>query len=93
MLLILILLCNASESLGQRLESTGDPQTLLSAMICYICAGSLERCVSCWIKTRPSTNKPQDLQVIVIALQLYEYWCMCMKQTIAYILEVLFLLM
>lgn len=70
-----------TESLGQRLESKGDPQTLLSAMICYICAGSLERCVSCWLKTRPSTNKPQDLQVTIIALQLCGYWCMCMRQT------------
>ncbi|XP_045138814.1 protein transport protein Sec31A-like isoform X6 [Portunus trituberculatus] len=54
-----------AEALGERLEAKGDSEALLSAMICYVCAGSLEKCVSCWIKTRPSTNKPQDLQDLV----------------------------
>ncbi|XP_042223332.1 protein transport protein Sec31A-like isoform X3 [Homarus americanus] len=53
------------ESLGERLEAKGDPETLLSAMICYVCAGSLEKFVSCWVKTRPETNKPSDLQDLV----------------------------
>lgn len=76
---------NTSESLGERLESKGDPQALLSAMICYVCAGSLEKCVSCWIKTRPSTNKPQDLQVTSIILKLSGYKCMFMSTWFTYI--------
>ncbi|KAK8742241.1 hypothetical protein OTU49_001751, partial [Cherax quadricarinatus] len=61
-----------AESLGERLEAKGDPESLLSAMICYVCAGSLEKFVSCWIKTRPETNQPnnlQDLVEIIMGLQ------------------------
>lgn len=52
-----------SESLGERLEANVDPELLLPAMICYVCAGSLDKFVACWLKTRPQTNKPSDLQV------------------------------
>ncbi|XP_071534262.1 protein transport protein Sec31A-like isoform X10 [Panulirus ornatus] len=52
-------------SLGERLEAKGDAEALLSALICYVCAGSLEKFVSCWIKTRPETNKPSELQDLV----------------------------
>nr|XP_045605804.1 protein transport protein Sec31A-like isoform X2 [Procambarus clarkii] len=54
-----------AESLGERLEAKGNSESLLSAMICYVCAGSLEKFVSCWIKTRPKTNTPNDLQDLV----------------------------
>ncbi|XP_071534263.1 protein transport protein Sec31A-like isoform X11 [Panulirus ornatus] len=54
-----------AESLGERLEAKGDAEALLSALICYVCAGSLEKFVSCWIKTRPETNKPSELQDLV----------------------------
>lgn len=56
--------CNGiSESLGERLEAKEDPETLLPAMICYVCAGSLDKFVACWVKTRPQSSKPSELQV------------------------------
>lgn len=54
-----------AESLGERLEAQGSDDALLSAMVCYVCAGSLEKFVSCWIKTNPDTHKPSDLQDLI----------------------------
>ncbi|KAK3871526.1 hypothetical protein Pcinc_023333 [Petrolisthes cinctipes] len=54
-----------AESLGERLESQGDADALLSAMVCYVCAGSLDKFVSCWVKTNPDAHKPSDLQDLV----------------------------
>ena len=61
------------EMLGERLEAENDQMNLHYAMICYICAGSLNSFVSCWIKTQPDVGNSatclQNLVEIVMVMQ------------------------
>ncbi|XP_072310454.1 protein transport protein Sec31A isoform X2 [Eucyclogobius newberryi] len=50
--------------LGGRLEEANDPQLQAQACLCYICAGNLEKLVSCWLKTQEG-NAPHALQDLV----------------------------
>lgn len=54
-----------ADQLGARLEAVGGVSSLESAMVCYICAGSLEKFVSCWLRTREDTSTPSTLQDLV----------------------------
>lgn len=54
-----------ADQLGERLEAVGDVSNLESAMVCYICAGSLEKFVSCWLRTREDASTPSTLQDLV----------------------------
>ncbi|XP_071952152.1 protein transport protein Sec31A-like [Antedon mediterranea] len=55
-------LCN---SLGTRLETEGDDDLVASACLCYICAGNVEKLVSCWCKVTPNGNSALGLQDLV----------------------------
>ncbi|XP_055087877.1 protein transport protein Sec31A [Periophthalmus magnuspinnatus] len=50
--------------LGGRLEGANDPKLQAQACLCYICAGNLEKLVSCWIKAQEGSN-PHSLQDLV----------------------------
>ncbi|XP_028397312.1 protein transport protein Sec31A-like [Dendronephthya gigantea] len=50
--------------LGQRLEAQQDENNA-NAMVCYICAGNVEKFVSCWSKTMPSEPSPLELQNLI----------------------------
>uniref|UniRef100_A0A3B4AVM5 Protein transport protein Sec31A n=1 Tax=Periophthalmus magnuspinnatus TaxID=409849 RepID=A0A3B4AVM5_9GOBI len=50
--------------LGGRLEGANDPMLQAQACLCYICAGNLEKLVSCWIKAQEGSN-PHSLQDLV----------------------------
>ncbi|XP_020777277.2 protein transport protein Sec31A isoform X2 [Boleophthalmus pectinirostris] len=50
--------------LGGRLEGANDPNLQAQACLCYICAGNLEKLVSCWIKAQEGNN-PLSLQDLV----------------------------
>ncbi|KAK2573081.1 Protein transport protein Sec31A [Acropora cervicornis] len=47
--------------LGQRLEQEGD-EHCANSMVCYICAGNVEKFVSCWTKNMPAEPSPLALQ-------------------------------
>ncbi|XP_033127345.1 protein transport protein Sec31A-like [Anneissia japonica] len=55
-------LCN---SLGSRLETEGDEELVASACLCYICAGNVEKLVTCWCKVTPNGNSALGLQDLV----------------------------
>ena len=68
------LLC---ERLGERLqiESGGDPDIVKNSILCYICAGSIERIVDAWnsidgsdVKDGSESEKLQELVEVVILL-------------------------
>jgi protein transport protein SEC31 len=44
---------------------TGDRLTGHSAMLCYICAGDLEKLVECWMSNRDTESGPKALQDLV----------------------------
>ncbi|TSS11531.1 Protein transport protein Sec31A [Bagarius yarrelli] len=50
--------------LGSRLEAAKDSAMQAQACLCYICAGSVEKLVSCWSKAQDSSN-PLSLQDLV----------------------------
>ncbi|CAB4015041.1 Hypothetical predicted protein [Paramuricea clavata] len=50
--------------LGQRLEAQQD-ENYANAMVCYICAGNVEKFVSCWSKTMPAEPSPLELQNLI----------------------------
>ncbi|XP_031552702.1 protein transport protein Sec31A-like [Actinia tenebrosa] len=50
--------------LGQRLEGEGD-RHFSNAMICYICAGNVEKFVACWSRSMPVEPSPLALQDLV----------------------------
>lgn len=50
--------------LGQRLEHEGD-EHCANAMVCYICAGNVEKFVSCWTKNMPIEPSPLALQELI----------------------------
>lgn len=50
--------------LGQRLEQEGD-EYCANAMVCYICAGNVEKFVSCWSKNMPAEPSPLALQELI----------------------------
>ncbi|XP_037789137.1 protein transport protein Sec31A-like isoform X11 [Penaeus monodon] len=54
-----------AENLGERLEASNIGEYIPSAMICYVCAGSLEKFVSCWSKMQPNMSNPNELQDLV----------------------------
>ena len=54
-----------ADVLGGRLESAGG-DCAASACLCYICAGSVDRLVECWVKTTPNPNTPDVLSVSVL---------------------------
>lgn len=50
--------------LGQRLEQEGDKHCA-NAMVCYICAGNVEKFVSCWSRNMPAEPSPLALQDLI----------------------------
>ena len=52
-----------TESLGARLELQHTEAMWTSALLCYVCAGSVDRLVQCWERTRPDAVSPHALQV------------------------------
>ncbi|XP_042893283.1 protein transport protein Sec31A-like isoform X7 [Penaeus japonicus] len=54
-----------AENLGERLEASNIGEYIPSAMICYVCAGSLEKFVSCWSRMQPNLSNPNELQDLV----------------------------
>ncbi|CAH1795497.1 unnamed protein product, partial [Owenia fusiformis] len=51
--------------LGSRLESEQHGRLSIHAMLCYICAGNVERLVDCWEKNTENNNSPEALQDLV----------------------------
>lgn len=60
------LLCDRTFSfedlLGDRLEAADDAQLQVQACLCYICAGNVEKLVSCWTRAQEG-HCPLSLQV------------------------------
>ena len=57
-------------SIGDRLN---DSSASLGQMMCYICAGDLEKLVSCWMRTKDTSSGPmalQDLVEVVMTLKM-----------------------
>ena len=52
--------CFSPDLLGSRLEADGELQP--QACLCYICAGNVEKLVSCWARAQES-HSPLSLQV------------------------------
>ncbi|XP_065286810.1 protein transport protein Sec31A isoform X2 [Dermacentor albipictus] len=52
------------ESLGNRLENE-NTALVPYAMLCYICAGNLEKLASCWVRLQIKADSPQSLQELV----------------------------
>lgn len=52
------------ESLGSRLESE-NTALVPYAMLCYICAGNLEKLACCWVRLQKKADSPQSLQELV----------------------------
>lgn len=52
------------ESLGSRLESE-NTALVPYAMLCYICAGNLEKLACCWVRLQNKADSPQSLQELV----------------------------
>lgn len=50
------------ESLGSRLENTS---LVPYAMLCYICAGNLEKLARCWVQIQCKAESPESLQELV----------------------------
>ncbi|XP_058048372.1 protein transport protein Sec31A isoform X11 [Ahaetulla prasina] len=50
--------------LGSRLENQGDSVLQTQACLCYICAGNVEKLVSCWTKAQDGNN-PLSLQDLI----------------------------
>nr|XP_033818494.1 protein transport protein Sec31A isoform X2 [Geotrypetes seraphini] len=50
--------------LGDRLENEGDNLLQAQACLCYICAGNVEKLVSCWTKAQ-DRNNPLSLQDLI----------------------------
>lgn len=53
------------ESLGSRLEMDRDTELVPYAMLCYICAGNLEKLANCWVQVQSNSENPQSLQELV----------------------------
>lgn len=54
-----------SELLGVRLESERNGELAVNACLCYICAGNVERLVSCWDRITDCASSPLGLQDLV----------------------------
>uniref|UniRef100_L7M955 Protein transport protein Sec31A n=1 Tax=Rhipicephalus pulchellus TaxID=72859 RepID=L7M955_RHIPC len=52
------------ESLGSRLENE-NTSLVPYAMLCYICAGNLEKLARCWVRIQSKADSPQSLQELV----------------------------
>lgn len=50
--------------LGSRLEKEADPSLQAQACLCYICAGNVEKLVSCWTKAQDGVS-PLSLQDLI----------------------------
>lgn len=58
--------------LGSRLEQEGDTSMAQNACLCYICAGNVEKLVSCWsayVRDSPTPDALQDLVEKVMVLR------------------------
>uniref|UniRef100_A0A147BUB7 Protein transport protein Sec31A n=1 Tax=Ixodes ricinus TaxID=34613 RepID=A0A147BUB7_IXORI len=53
------------ETLGKRLETERNSTLVPYAMLCYICAGNLEKLASCWVQLQKKADSPQSLQELV----------------------------
>ena len=54
-----------SEILGDRLESERDGELAVNACLCYICAGNVDRLVTCWDRLAHCSASPLGLQDLV----------------------------
>lgn len=67
----------AAEKLGERLEKEGDSELSRNAILCYICAGNIEKLIQSWINlnklssdvSKMSTSELQDLVEIIMLMQ------------------------
>lgn len=62
------------QTIGQRLEAeTGATK---EAVLCYICAGSMEKVVDCWLRTQDETTSSlQELvEQVMVLRQAQQYW-------------------
>ncbi|XP_037918625.1 protein transport protein Sec31A isoform X1 [Hermetia illucens] len=65
------------EKLGERLEKEGDSELSRNAILCYICAGNIEKLIQSWINlnklssdvSKMSTSELQDLVEIIMLMQ------------------------
>ena len=55
--------CLPVDVLGDRLEAAEDAQLQAQACLCYICAGNVEKLVSCWTRAQDG-RCPLSLQVL-----------------------------
>lgn len=58
--------------LGGRLETANDAQLQAQACLCYICAGNVEKLVSCWTKSQEGSS-PLSLQDLVEKVVVMRY--------------------
>lgn len=67
----------SAEKLGERLEKEGDSELSRNAILCYICAGNIEKLIQSWINlnklssdvSKMSTSELQDLVEIIMLMQ------------------------
>ncbi|KAL0965776.1 hypothetical protein UPYG_G00285550 [Umbra pygmaea] len=57
------------DMLGSRLEAVEDISLQAQASLCYICAGNVEKLVSCWAGTQDGYSPLQDLMEKVVVLR------------------------
>ena len=69
MVMVVMKVLFSSGMMGSRLEAAEEDQLQAQACLCYICAGNLEKLVSCWTKAQDG-QCPLYLQVCV-------YVCVC----------------
>lgn len=53
------------ENLGARLETEKNGSLIRNALLCYICAGNLERLSQCWLKIQGNSLNPIMLQGLI----------------------------
>eukprot|EP00047_Mylnosiga_fluctuans_P021472 m.105110 g.105110 ORF g.105110 m.105110 type:complete len:1295 (+) comp8909_c0_seq2:143-4027(+) len=58
------------EALGQRLQAEGSPQCCSQAIICYLCAGNVDRFMDAWETLIPASS-PQALQELMSAVLIF----------------------
>ena len=52
-----------TDIIGYRLETERQGELSVNAMLCYICAGNVEKLVDCWAKNTDNLNEGLALQV------------------------------
>uniref|UniRef100_A0A2R5LKK4 Protein transport protein Sec31A n=1 Tax=Ornithodoros turicata TaxID=34597 RepID=A0A2R5LKK4_9ACAR len=53
------------EILSSRLESEENTALVPYAMLCYVCAGNLEKLAKCWVRVQKNVDSPSNLQELV----------------------------